>query len=519
MKKLLLVFLTLALLLPCFVVNTTARIIEPNDPIDVGLAEPTIDGNIDLDEGWSQPVILNRNTMTTAWSTAPQVMDGRAYFAYSEEGIYYAADINDALGAMYYFGTEATGAGFEYSTEPTEEEANSPWYGDGYGFNGDIFGFMFDINDMFMNAGFNRNRDHSPWYLLSIFEGEDGEGDIIKVRRKYANDGFITDLCEAAGYATGDGWRFEIFIPWDIIIEDAEVCSKGKVVYDKEMLASGNFYMKANCMYHDRFFDAEQNGLETWSRYFATSVYGAGTSCDQISAYGIVLNFTKHRFKNLAKGEAPTEFTCGKVEVYCVDCKDKLNTYNLPVENALSEFDDVMLGKWYSESIRYCELNQFMNGTGNRTFKAPAQLTREQVVQILYNIEHEEESEYTNTKFTDVAEDAWYKNAVAWASEVGITKGVSETKFGVGKKISRQEFVTLLYNYTEYHKIYTDNEGDCSVYEDGDMVADWAKDAMNWAIDLDIITGTSATTLSPKATTTRAAAAALIERYVKNVIG
>ncbi|MBE6573422.1 MAG: hypothetical protein E7652_03410 [Ruminococcaceae bacterium] len=519
MKKFLVILMTAVLLLPVFVINTSARIIEPNDPIDVGLAEPTIDGNIELSEGWSEPAILNRNTMTTAWGTAPQVMDGRAYFAYSAEGLYYAADINDPLGAMYYFGDEATGAGFVYSNEPTEEEANNPWYGDGYGFDGDVFGFMFDINDMFMNAGFNRNRDHSPWYLLSLFKGEEGESDSVKVYRKYANDGYITDLVDAAGYATDDGWRFEIFIPWDIIIEDAEVCSKGKVVYDKEMLSSGDFYMKSNCMYHDRFFDSEQNGIETWSRYFAVSVYGAGTSCDQISAYGLILNFTKHHFKNLAKGNTPTEFKCGKIEVYCLDCKQKINTYNLPVENALSEFDDVMLGKWYSESIRYCELNQFMKGTDHRIFNAPGVLTREQVVQILYNIYFDEPAEYTNTKFTDVKSGAWYESAVAWAYEEGITNGISEDKFGIGKTITRQEVVTLLYNFTKYLNIYTDNEGDYTTFDDAAEVAPWAEEAMNWATDLGVMTGTSATTLSPKRTTTRMEAAALIERYIKNIIG
>ena len=45
--------------------------------------------------------------------------------------------------------------------------------------------------------------------------------------------------------------------------------------------------------------DSEQEAVDTWSRYLSVSVYGAGTSCIQISAYGLVLNFTKHKFKNL----------------------------------------------------------------------------------------------------------------------------------------------------------------------------------------------------------------------------
>ncbi|MBR5515607.1 MAG: S-layer homology domain-containing protein [Clostridia bacterium] len=512
MKKFLILFLTAVLLLPAFIVNTSARIIEPNDPIDVGIATPVIDGNITYEEGWSMPAILNRNTMTTAWSTAPQVMDGRAYFAYCAEGLYYAADINDPLGAIYYFGDEATGAGFVYSTGPDTID-------DDYGFNGDIFGFMFDINDMFINAGYTSNRDRTPWYLVGIFEGEEGEGDVVRMYREYANSGEITDLVQLAGTTTDDGWRFEAFIPWDIIVEDAKVCSDGEIVYDREMLSSGNFTMKSSCLYQDRFFDTEQGAVDTWSRYISVSVYGAGTSCDQVSAYGLELNFTTHKIKNLIKGDEPTEFSCGKIETYCTECKEKLNTYNRPVDNALSEFDDVMLGQWYSESIRYCELNQFMKGVDERLFNAAGTLTREQVVQILYNISHEEPEEFTNTRFTDVESGAWYESAVTWAAENGVTKGISETEFGIGKTISRQEVVTLLYNYTKFLDIYVDNEGDYTTFDDADEVAEWAADAMNWAIDLKVITGTSETTLSPTNTTTRREAAALIERYVKNIIG
>ena len=141
------------------------------------------------------------------------------------------------------------------------------------------------------------------------------------------------------------------------------------------------------------------------------------------------------------------------------------------------------------------------------------------MVQILYNIYFDEPAEYTNTKFTDVKSGAWYESAVAWAYEEGITNGISEDKFGIGKTITRQEVVTLLYNFTKYLNIYTDNEGDYTTFDDAAEVAPWAEEAMNWATDLGVMTGTSATTLSPKRTTTRMEAAALIERYIKNIIG
>lgn len=150
----------------------------------------------------------------------------------------------------------------------------------------------------------------------------------------------------------------------------------------------------------------------------------------------------------------------------------------------------------------------------NVSFKPTSSLTREEFVQVLYNINGQPEV-FIENKFHDVKED-WYKNAVLWANDKSITVGLGSGIFGIGKDIIRQDLAVMLHRYAvlkDYDLSTTD--GVIHQYADSENVSSYAEDAMNWAITQGIISGKGNARLDPLGTATRAECAAMIMRLLE----
>ena len=116
--------------------------------------------------------------------------------------------------------------------------------------------------------------------------------------------------------------------------------------------------------------------------------------------------------------------------------------------------------------------------------------------------------------FTDVPADTWYTDAVIWASENGITAGTSETTFSPTNSLTREQLATFFYRFADFENPDPiEITGDLTGFTDAGQVASYATDAMKWAIGEGLISGTTETTLSPKATATRAQVATILMRY------
>lgn len=107
---------------------------------------------------------------------------------------------------------------------------------------------------------------------------------------------------------------------------------------------------------------------------------------------------------------------------------------------------DVADDAYYAVPVKWAFKNGITGGTSETTFSPNDSCTRAQVVQFLWNEAGNPEPSNAKTAFTDVAEDAWYAKAVAWAAENGITAGTSETTFSPNQTCTRAQIVTLLHN-------------------------------------------------------------------------
>ncbi len=180
-------------------------------------------------------------------------------------------------------------------------------------------------------------------------------------------------------------------------------------------------------------------------------------------------------------------------------------------------FTDVPASHWAHDDITYVYENDLMNGTDGSLFSPESTTTRAQVVTVLYRLAGQPAADWANP-FWDVPASAWFHDAVTWAWENDITGGVSSTHFGAGNAVTREQLATFLYRYAQDQGYDTSARADLSGYSDAGLVSSYATEALSWANATGLIIGTTATTLSPKGSATRAQVATILSRFCQDVI-
>ena len=172
---------------------------------------------------------------------------------------------------------------------------------------------------------------------------------------------------------------------------------------------------------------------------------------------------------------------------------------------------------WAYEAVKYVYANSLMQGTDEATFAPDENMSRAMLVTVLYRMANPEGAESAHN-FKDVAEGQWYSDAVAWAATNGIVSGISENKFAPNEDITREQMALIIYRFAKMQGFDVSDAADLSNFADTHEVSDWALDAIRWANKTELVKGTSETTLSPKATATRAQVAAILMRFCENVV-
>ena len=175
-------------------------------------------------------------------------------------------------------------------------------------------------------------------------------------------------------------------------------------------------------------------------------------------------------------------------------------------------YNDVTAGDWFTPDVIYVTLTGLMNGTGDG-FSPNNNINRAQLVTVLYRMAGQPEVTGENP-FTDVPDGQWYTDAVLWAAENNITDGTSETTFSPNDALTREQMATFLYRFANFEAGEPiEVTGDLSGYTDADLVADYAVDAMTWAVGEGVISGIGNNTLAPDNTASRAQMATVLTRY------
>ena len=167
-------------------------------------------------------------------------------------------------------------------------------------------------------------------------------------------------------------------------------------------------------------------------------------------------------------------------------------------------FTDLAANAWYTDAVAYVYRHDLMAGYGENLFGPDDDLSRAQLCQIIYNMEGQPATSGSSV-FTDVADSAWYADAVTWAASQGIVGGYGGGLFGPEDNITREQAATMLTRMMECLIDDFDSVGRTGWtvwYADSlpftDTISDWALDGVRAVYGVGAMTGTTSTTFSAK---------------------
>jgi len=162
-----------------------------------------------------------------------------------------------------------------------------------------------------------------------------------------------------------------------------------------------------------------------------------------------------------------------------------------PIEPEVPAFEDVAEDAYYADAVQWAVENEVTNGMTETTFAPDAICTRAQAVTFLWRAAGAPAPESDEMPFTDVAEGAYYYDAVLWAIEQGITNGTSETTFSPDMTVTRAHVVTFLWRMEGAEEASSENP--FVDVEEGT----YYYDAVLWAVENEITNGMSEDTFVP----------------------
>ena len=247
--------------------------------------------------------------------------------------------------------------------------------------------------------------------------------------------------------------------------------------------------------------ESQEPTMQTMSGYI-------GQMRSSAVANGLIWNISEQYFQS----------QCHALEEYITIrhswLKEAFASWNAGVIIPLDEYIDVSPEDWFFESVSKATDYGIMNGLDHGIFSPAGQTTRAMGAKVLFEISGAEKPSFT-AKFSDVFSHDWFASAILWAADNGVVKGYEDGTFRPNDNITRQDMVVLLYRFLGEPKAEKEL---LASYEDGSAVSEYAVDAMNWAIANGIIEGYEDHTVKPFGHITRAELAAVIVRYYERFV-
>ena len=183
-------------------------------------------------------------------------------------------------------------------------------------------------------------------------------------------------------------------------------------------------------------------------------------------------------------------------------------------------FTDIADNAWYADAVRYVYEHGLMAGTSATTFAPDVTTSRSMIATILWRMAGSPVVNYA-MDYTDVAQNQWCSEAIRWATSEGVVTGYGNGQFGTHDPITREQLATMLWRYaqTEGYDVSVGENTNILSYTDVADLSGYAIPAMQWAVGAGIINGTGdGSTLSPQGQATRAQAAVMLTRFCEEYV-
>lgn len=209
--------------------------------------------------------------------------------------------------------------------------------------------------------------------------------------------------------------------------------------------------------------------------------------------------------------EPGTEITAYAAQNGYLDSEKEYATYSAR-GNFLS---DVHPGQWYYEPIDRAAAAGYMAGVGGGRFLPNENITRGQLVTILYSYSGEtvDDAEVSSLPFTDVKSGKYYTEPVAWAYSNGIMSGCGNNMFKPEIAISRQEMAQVFYKFLYYRQAVSgsfDGSEYAGSYTDANKISGWAENAVGYVSYIGLMNGVGNGAFQPNGSSTRGQAATVL---------
>ncbi len=172
-------------------------------------------------------------------------------------------------------------------------------------------------------------------------------------------------------------------------------------------------------------------------------------------------------------------------------------------------FYDLGEAEWAREAVETLAAKGIVSGDGNGRFRPNDTVTREEFVKMLMEA-NGIPSEGATCPFNDVFKNDWFCSYVGAARTAGIVSGISDSIFGVGLKISRQDAAVMISRAAEYVGKNLETKKEYSVFWDEGQIAEYAADAVKKLYESGVVNGMEDGSFRPQGTCTRAEAAKMI---------
>lgn len=183
-------------------------------------------------------------------------------------------------------------------------------------------------------------------------------------------------------------------------------------------------------------------------------------------------------------------------------------------DNSNNQFSDLAGYDWAKEAVRELAVKGIVNGVSDDKFEPSRSITREEFVKLIC-MTFDFGIGSGAVQFKDVDENSWYAPYVCRAVELGIIEGISDTEFGTGFCITREDMATIIYRCME--KIGIELIYERQSFSDEDDIAEYAKYPIMVLFRNDIINGIGDNLFAPKENASRAEAAVIIYRCMEKV--
>lgn len=185
------------------------------------------------------------------------------------------------------------------------------------------------------------------------------------------------------------------------------------------------------------------------------------------------------------------------------------------------EFPDCNPNEWYASAVTYVSDKGLITGYNDGTFGPYDNVTRGQLVTILWRMEGKPVS--SSAGFSDVSSSDFYYSAALWAQKNGVIKGYGDGTFGGERLITREEAAVMLANYANFKGYDTASDKAALMRISGWREADsWALDSLGWCVDQGLMSGKdtpSGAYLDPMGSMWRSAMAKMIMVLDRDVFG